>query len=125
MRMLPRRHHLAWLSAFALLCVPLLSGCVANERKIAKRIDPTQEILQDVSRFMAADVELSRLPIVVDGFKGDMRLKGQVQTEAQKARAEKIVWAARGVRSVKNELEIQPRVAPSAPLKQAAPQAPR
>lgn len=106
--------------AVTLLGVGLLSGCVANERKIARSIDPTQEVLQDVSKFVAADPELSRLPMVVDGFKGAMRLKGQVQTEAQKARAEKLVWAARGVRSVKNDLEVDASTpaSPANPQKQ-------
>src|SRR6187200_1380318 len=92
------------LATSALMSVVLISGCAANERKIAKRIDPTQEILQDVSKLFAVDSELRDLPIVVDGFKGAMRLKGQVQTEAQKVRAEKLVWAADGVRSVRNDL---------------------
>jgi osmotically-inducible protein OsmY len=108
------------ISTFGFLCVGLLSGCVANERKIAKHIDPTQEILQDVSKVLSVDPELSRFSIAVDGFKGDMRLKGQVQTEAQKTRAEKIVWSARGVRSVKNELDVQTGITPQAPVKPAS-----
>jgi hypothetical protein len=81
-------------------------GCVLPEREVAKRIDTTPEIVRQASQLLAGDPELGRFPIVVDGFKNDMRLKGQVATAAQKERAARMVWAVRGVRSVENDLRV-------------------
>ncbi len=91
----------AW---FSLILLCGAAGCATSERKAAKEIDMTPAIVQEASTLLAADRELSRFPIVVDGFHGNMRLKGRVATQAQKSRAEKIVWAVRGVKSVENDL---------------------
>ena len=87
------------------LLVTLTGGCT-NEQKIAKSQDLTPQIEREASDLIAKDAELKRFPIVVDGFKGDMRLKGSVATAGQKARAEKIVWAVPGVKSVENYLLV-------------------
>jgi osmotically-inducible protein OsmY len=92
-----------WLGAIA---VWALAGCASSEREAAKHVDMTSAIVQEASNLLAADKELARFPIAVDGFRGDMRLKGQVATEAQKERAGRIVWAVRGVRSVENDLQV-------------------
>jgi hypothetical protein len=84
-----------------------LTGCASSERKAAEEIDFTPQIVQQASDLLAADRNLSRYHILVEGFKGDMRLKGTVHTELEKLRAEKIVWALRGVKSVDNELKVQ------------------
>lgn len=84
----------------------LLLGCVASERKAARRIDRTLEAVQQANSLLAADPELGRYPIQLDGFRGALRLKGEVATEAQKARAAKLVWAVPGVRSVENKLRV-------------------
>jgi osmotically-inducible protein OsmY len=94
-----------WLGV-AIICTAL--GCATSERNAAKRLDMTPAIVQEASNLLAADQELSRYPIVVDGFRGNMRLKGQVTTPAQKARAEKLLWAVRGVKSVENDLQLNP-----------------
>lgn len=83
-----------------------LAGCGMSERKAAERLDWTPQIIQQASDLIAADPELGRYHIVVDGFKGDMELKGQVANQAQKDRAEKLLWAVRGVRSVENEIKV-------------------
>jgi osmotically-inducible protein OsmY len=96
---------LTLIAAFA--CVALCGvGCATSERAAVKKLDMTHEAIEQASSLLAADPELSRFPIVVDGFKGDMRLKGQVATPAQKSRAEKILWAVRGVKSVDNQLKL-------------------
>jgi hypothetical protein len=100
-RLLAKLPWVASLSATVLLC-----ACATSERQAAKQLDPTCEIVQQASNLFAGDKELSRFPIVVDGFKGAMRLKGHVETQAQKTRAEKIVWALKGVKSVQNELQL-------------------
>jgi osmotically-inducible protein OsmY len=84
------------------------SGCATSEREAAERLDFTSQIISQSSDLIAADGELGKFPITVDGFKGAMRLKGKVATEAQKTRAGKIVWAFRGVKSVENHLEVAP-----------------
>jgi hypothetical protein len=89
-----------------------LAGCATSEQKAASNIDFTPQIIQQASDLIAADRELSRFPIVVDGFHGDMRLKGEVASDAQKSRAERMVWTARGVRSVKNDLDVMPHHQP-------------
>jgi len=91
------------LSACALLG---MCGCVANARKAARQIDPTCQITQQATALFARDPEFGRMPIVIDGFKGDMRLKGQVETPAQKVRAGRLLWGVPEVRSVKNDLEV-------------------
>ncbi len=83
-----------------------LAGCGMSERKAAGRLDWTPQVVQQASDLIAADPELGRYQIIVDGFKGDMELKGQVATQAQKDRAEKLLWAVRGVRSVDNEIKV-------------------
>ena len=85
----------------------LLSACAVSEQKAARRLDMTHDAIEQASNLFASDPELSRFSIAVDGFKGAMRLKGQVQTDTQKIRAEKMLWAVRGVRSVQNDLEVR------------------
>lgn len=85
-----------------------LTGCALSERKAAEQVDYTPVIIQQSTDLLAADRELGRFQIVVDGFKGAMRLRGGVNTPAQKERAAKIVWTSKGVRSVDNELQVQP-----------------
>ena len=88
--------------AFVSACL----GCVTSERDAAKNLDTTTDVIQQASNLIAADPELSRFPIVVDGFKNAMRLKGQVAILAQKTRAEKLLWSVRGVKSVENDLQV-------------------
>jgi osmotically-inducible protein OsmY len=99
---------IAILSTLAVGYTPFLTGCASSERTVARQIDFTPEIIRQSSDLLAADPDLSRFGIRVDGFKGDMWLRGQVQTPTQRARAEKIVWAVTGVRSVKNEIKLAP-----------------
>ena len=84
----------------------LLIGCATTERDVARSIDFTPQIIQQSSDLIGADPDLSRQAIVIDGFHGAMRLKGEVKTPEQRTRAEKILWAVTGVQSVKNELKI-------------------
>jgi osmotically-inducible protein OsmY len=91
----------------ACLFVGAGGGCASTEWQAAKRLDTTPAIVQQASNLLGADPELSRFPIVVEGFKGDMRLRGQVATPAQKERAAKMVWAVRGVKSVENDLKVR------------------
>lgn len=84
----------------------LLSACVTSEREARERLDLTGEIIQQANSLFAADKTLSQHPVAVDGFKGNMRLKGRVATETDRSRAEKIVWALRGVKSVQNDLTV-------------------
>jgi osmotically-inducible protein OsmY len=92
-------------------CIPaafiFLCGCASSERDVAKTQDLTIPITRQASDLLKRDAELRRFPIVVDGFKNQMRLKGKVATDAQKARAGRLVWSVPGVRSVENELEIE------------------
>jgi hypothetical protein len=82
------------------------AGCVTSERKAARSIDHTDEIIKQASAIITNDKELKNFPIVVDGFHNNMWVKGDVATAAQKSRVEKIVWAVPGVRSVENNLNI-------------------
>jgi osmotically-inducible protein OsmY len=102
MKYLPAKLRVFLSCAFVSACL----GCATSERDAAKNLDTTTEVIQQASNLFAADPELGRLLIVVDGFKNSMRLKGQVATPAQKARAEKILWSVRGVKSVENDLQV-------------------
>ena len=99
-----------------LICLLGLAGCASSERKIAKTIDSTPQIERQASDLIAADSELKRCSVTVDGFKGMMRVKGTVRTEAQKKRAEKLVWAIQGVKSVENDLHVQAQAAAKQPF---------
>jgi hypothetical protein len=100
----------AFFAGFVLLLAALWMaaslGCASSERAAVRKLDLTPDAIQQASALLAADPELGRFPILVDGFKGDMRLKGQVSTPVQKARAEKMLWAVRGVKSVNNEIQV-------------------
>ena len=87
--------------------VTTLSGCAMSERQALQRLDLTHEVIRQGSNLLSTDPELGRFPIEVDGFKGDMRLKGEVATAAQKSRAERILWSVKGVRSVDNKIQVQ------------------
>jgi len=88
----------------AIICTAV--SCVTSERDAAKHLDMTSSIVREASNLLSADQELRRFPIEVDGFRGVMRLKGQVATPAQRTRAERMVWAVRGVKSVENDLNV-------------------
>ena len=80
-----------------------------TEQEARAKIDYTPRIIQQSMDLLAADPELSHYPITVDGFKNDMWVRGEVATEAQRERAARLVWTARGVRSVDNQIVVQKR----------------
>jgi osmotically-inducible protein OsmY len=90
----------------AVLLLLVSSGCATSKREAAQNINWTDQIIRQSSALLAADPDLGRYPIVVDGFHNHMVVKGQVATEAERQRAWRIVWAIPGVESVENIIDV-------------------
>jgi hyperosmotically inducible periplasmic protein len=60
-----------------------------------------------VKQALAADPELSRLPISVATYRGTAQLAGYVESEMQIQKAVALARSVRGVQSVSNELHLR------------------
>jgi hypothetical protein len=66
--------------------------------------DTDVSLQQGVAKALGADSELSSISVTVTG--GHAVLKGTVTSAAAKAKAEKVVKAVRGVKSIDNKIEV-------------------
>ncbi|WP_218141365.1 BON domain-containing protein [Rheinheimera pacifica] len=60
-----------------------------------------------VNTALMADPQLQHLDIQIETRKGDVKLWGQVETQAQREQAAMITAATSGVHSVNNQLEVK------------------
>ncbi|KRS22077.1 transporter [Alishewanella sp. WH16-1] len=60
-----------------------------------------------VHTMLLADIELKHLTIAVETRKGDVKLSGDVETEAQREHTGRIVAATSGVHAVNNQLKVK------------------
>ncbi len=81
-------------------------GCATN-RPAGAQIDDA-EITASVKTRLLADPEVGGLNIDVDTLKGVVTLSGMVKTAAEKAEAGELAAGTEHVRSVRNNLQIQP-----------------
>jgi hypothetical protein len=117
----------AGLAGCALLALLALLGCTGNDRgprageaqpattpqsEPALEAAPPQPVLDDVtitarvSAKLAANAELNPFDLVVATAEGVVSLRGRVETERQKAEAERIARETSGVRAVRNLVEV-------------------
>jgi FKBP-type peptidyl-prolyl cis-trans isomerase 2 len=93
----------------SVVCMFIFTACQSTTGKTA------DQTVSDASISTAVQAELTRdrvsnFPrIDVDTERGIVYLSGIVETEAQRAQAERLAWRVEGVRTVKNNLQIQNR----------------
>ena len=93
----------------ALSCVILvLTGCSDLAKIPVGDYFRDQSVNSSVKAALAADKSVNSTGITVETRDRVVYLKGKVESEAQKTRAEQIVFEVNGVRGVGNQLEVQP-----------------
>lgn len=105
-----------------LVLAPLgLGGCVAavvggaaaggyyvgKDDRSADRIAADAAITADVKARLIGEPGIRSLSINVDTYNGQVILKGDVRTSAQRATAERLARKVKGVKSVHNELTVK------------------
>jgi len=105
-----------------IMLAPLgLAGCVAavvggaaaggyyvgKDDRSAERIAADAAITADVKARLIAEPGIRSLSINVDTFNGNVSLKGDVKTAAQRTTAERLARRVKGVKSVRNELAVK------------------
>lgn len=65
------------------------------------------KITTAVHTMLMEDLQLKHLTIEVETRKGDVKLSGEVATEAQREHAERVVAAVSGVHAVNNQLTVK------------------
>ena len=92
-------------SVSPLLCTLLLSGLLVAARAADKPV--SDDFLNDTVRSrLAADAIVKGGAIDVEVHNGEVVLRGTVEEEKQRVRAEKVVRSIKGVKSVKDELKL-------------------
>ena len=87
------------------LVAGLAAGCSTTERAGTQMSDA--EITSKLKAKFASDPELHNVASIdADTIEGRVRLSGGVDTQAQKAEAEKLARNTEGVRSVDNDIEV-------------------
>ena len=95
------------LSSVLLAALLLLSGCTALTGETAGEYVDDSTITASVKAKLAADKIATLTRIDVDTTNRVVSLNGIVQSPDQKARAEQLASQVSGVKSVKNNLQIQ------------------
>jgi len=96
----------AWTLVFAFLTV--LGGCAGSQSR-----ESTGEFVDDsvittkVKSAFVADKEVSALNIGVETFKGTVQLSGFANSRSEATKAEKIAWNVKGVKSVRNDIQVK------------------
>jgi hyperosmotically inducible protein len=96
----PRASTTAMVAVTALLTAGI--GCATN-RSVGSQTDDAATTASVKSR-LVADPEVSSYEIDVDSTDGVVRLSGWVETETERAAAQRVALRTDGVRSVKNEI---------------------
>jgi len=97
----------------------LLTGCERDRQSLEAQTDEAGMTIKSedgtgddlnlttaVHTAIRAEQRLNNLNILVETSKGDVRLHGEVATEAQRELAENIAAATAGVHAVNNDLEV-------------------
>lgn len=101
-RKCPRATMTAMIAVTALLSAGM--GCATN-RSLHSQTDDATTTASVKSRLVASP-EVSSYEIDVDSTDGVVRLSGWVETEAERAAAQRVALNTDGVRSVKNEISL-------------------
>jgi BON domain len=89
------------------LCHLLLIGIVVSASACHKQVNDT-EIAKDISSKVAADPQASQSQIAVSSSEGKVALHGKARTPAAKARVEQIANEEPGVKTVDDQLTVDP-----------------
>jgi hypothetical protein len=93
----------------SMMMAALLAGCAKDRPARALEPSPYSSVTDTkVQRLLAADPLLKGHDIKVNTFKGEVKLDGVVETQAQREQAAKLAWAVAGVRGVENNLLVRP-----------------
>lgn len=109
------------LSIGLLLAAGSLCGCVAavvggaaaggyyvgKDDRSADRIANDAAITADVKARLIAEPGIRAFSINVDTYNGNVTLKGDVKTSAQRGTAEKLARKVNGVKAIRNELAVK------------------
>jgi hyperosmotically inducible protein len=95
-----------FLVVIAAIFVAVMAGCAGAGTKTGEFVDDAA-ITSKVKTAFATDKTVSAMQVNVDTNKGNVRLSGFVDSEAEKRRAEEIARSVAGVRSVTNALTVQ------------------
>lgn len=102
--------HKVWSTWCAAICLAT-AACSATAKEPANQrvavVDDTV-ISGTVVRALEQDPLFSRHGVYVETYRGAVQLSGWVSTPEQRVRAERIAAGIAGVRSVTNELELDP-----------------
>jgi hyperosmotically inducible protein len=93
---------------FVLMLIFLISAvCATPAGRSAGEVIDDSTITTEVKSKLLADSFLKGLAISVETFQGQVTLTGAVDTDEQKAKAEKIAMSVKGVKKVNNLLELK------------------
>ena len=104
MKAITKKNSTPLLAAAVAATLIVTAGCSMN-RSIGAQADDTATTASVKSRLIA-DPQVSSYEIDVDSTDGVVRLSGLVETEAERAAAERVARATDGVKSVKNEIRL-------------------
>jgi hyperosmotically inducible periplasmic protein len=107
------------LSSILLVLLGTLSGCQSTSGKTAGQAISDTSISTAVQTKLASDRLANFSRVDVDSERGMVNLSGVVETEEQRARAERLAHQVEGVVGVNNHLQIKNRVPIGKPLKPA------
>ena len=79
----------------------LVSGIWAAEKQVSD-----DQLYDTVRRKLANDADVKGGALEVDVKQGVVTLRGKVETEKQKSKAEKVAHKVSGVKQVQNELQV-------------------
>jgi hyperosmotically inducible periplasmic protein len=86
------------------VAVAALAGC-ATSRPIDNQTSDAA-ISSKIEAKLAADTQTNNFEIDVDTLNGQVKLRGMVETQAERSAAERLAKATEGVRSVDNQIKI-------------------
>lgn len=86
----------------------ILLGCLAVTPVLADKKVPDGEIHDNLRRRLANDPDVKGGALEVDVTDGKVIIKGRVDNDKAKQKAEKIARKAKGVVSVENQIVVKP-----------------
>ena len=93
--------------AFAALVLGLLAGCAATKGETAGQYVDDTSITTAVKAKMGADTASTLTHVSVETVRGTVYLTGIVDSQQTKQRATELARQVKGVRGVKNDIQIQ------------------
>ena len=97
------------LAILAYLLALALAGCAADTKKQAVEYWDDTTITTKVKTKLFDDPQTSGFAISVKTYKGTVQLSGFVTSDKEKAHAEELAKAVKGVKDVKNDLIVKPK----------------